>query len=200
YGEEFELVEDSYRGTDYAHSFVSAEARPKASPDEQHTFPIQGYFNRWGGLEYFDGYVMVQLAREYEQRIDEIIDETFDDYKFFLEFYSEWLTNSLPVGTTVDDLKNYKANVDYPLPDLGVFMRPSQLEKFNQANVEEVCSRLAEMGYRGTITITCYEYDTHYERKTRENQRRAEGSEADHWKYFVVFVYSEDNIDYRQGE
>ncbi|MDE5967446.1 MAG: hypothetical protein K2G89_11510, partial [Lachnospiraceae bacterium] len=26
YGEEFELVEDSYRGTDYAHSFVSAEA------------------------------------------------------------------------------------------------------------------------------------------------------------------------------
>ena len=200
YQEDFTLVENTYRGMGYAYDYVEVHAYPTVHQDEQHKFEVQGRYNEKGEMEYCDGYVMVQLAREYEQRIDEIIDETFDDYKFFLEFHSEWLTNNLPVGTTVDDLKNYRANADYPLPRLAVYMRPSQMEKFNQDSVEEVCSKLAELGYRGIIHVTCYEYDTHYEMKTRENMREAVGGEEDHWKYFVVHVNGDGSIDYRQGE
>lgn len=40
-------------------------------------------------MEYADSYVMVKLSDEYAACVDKIIDEHFDNYKFYLEFDSE---------------------------------------------------------------------------------------------------------------
>lgn len=195
YGEEFEI--DSYRGMGYAYDYVQMYAYPKAYHDEAHKFQIQGRINDEGKMEYVDSYVMVKLTDEYASYVDEIIDEYFDDYKFYLEFYSEWMTNELPPDTTVEDLLKLRANVDYPLPDLEIFMKSSQKNQFTDDNIMNMCKKLATWGYRGTIDITCYDDDKYYESKNNENKRECLPGEELHWKYHVIFIKSEKNIDYR---
>lgn len=52
-----------------------------------------------------DNYVMIRLTDEYASYVDEIIDEYFDDYKFYLEFSSEWMTKE----EWIEVLKTIKA-------------------------------------------------------------------------------------------
>jgi len=195
YGEEFEIA--SYRGMSYAYDYVEMYAYPKGYLDEAHQFQIQGRPDEDGKMEYVDSYVMVKLSDEYEAYVDEIIDEYFDDYKFYLEFDSEWMTSNLPPDTEVEDLFELSANVDYPLPDLAVFMKSSQQEFFTDENIMSMCKKLAKWGYRGPIHIRCYDDDEYYEKKNNENKRECLEGEEFHWKTHVIFINDNKNIDYR---
>ncbi len=194
YGEEFEI--ESYRGMSYAYDYVQMYAYPKGYSDEAHQFKIQGRLNEEGKMEYVDSYVMVKLSDDYAACVDEIIDEYFDDYKFYLEFDSEWMTNNLPPDTKVEDLFELRANVDYPLPDLAIFMKSSQKEYFTDDNVMEMCKKLAQWGYRGTIHIMCYDDNQYYEKKNNENKRQCRGSERLHRESHSIFIRDNENIDY----
>ncbi len=163
YGEEFEIA--SYRGRRYAYDYVHMYAYPKGHEDEAHKFEIQGRINEEGKMEYVDSYVMIRLTDEYASYVDEIIDEYFDDYKFYLEFSSEWMINELPADTKVEDLLKLRANVDYPLPDLEIFMKSSQWKVILDEDIINMCKKLAEWGYGGTIHTTCYDEDIYYEKK-----------------------------------
>ena len=195
YGEEFEIA--SYRGRGYAYDYVHMYAYPKGYEDEAHKFEIQGRINEEGKMEYADSYVMIRLTDEYASYVDEIIDEYFDDYKFYLEFSSEWMTNELPADTKVEDLLKLRANVDYPLPDLMIFMKSSQKENFTDDKVMDMCKKLAKWGYRGTIDMTCYDDNQYYEKKNNENKRECLPGEEFHWEYHVIFIKDEKNIDCR---
>ena len=193
YGEEFEI--ESVRGMSYAYDYINMYAYPKGLQDEAHKFKIQGRFNKEGNLEYCDSYVMVKLTDDYEAYVDEIIDEYFDDYKFYLEFDSEWITSNLPPDTTVEDLFQLRANVDYPLPDLAIFMQSSQKENFTDENIMAMCRKFAKWGYRGTIHIICYDDNRYYEEKNNENKRQCRDGERLHRKSHSIFIRDNENID-----
>lgn len=195
YGEEFEI--ESVRGMSYAYDYINMYAYPKGLQDEAHKFKIQGRLNEEGNLEYCDSYVMVKIGDEYAAYVDRIIDESFDDYKFFLEFDSEWITSNLPPDTKVEDLFELSANVDYPMPRLFIFLKSSQKVHFTNDNIMNMCRKLAVWGYRGPIHITCYDDDQYYEKKNNENKRECLENEEFHWEYHVIFIYDDKNIDYR---
>lgn len=195
YDEEFEIA--SYRGMSYAYDYVKMYAYPKGYSDEAHQFQIQGRLNEDRKMEYCDSYVMVKLTDDYAACVDEIIDEYFDDYKFYLEFYSEWITSNLPPDTTVEDLLELSANVDYPMPELHILLKSSQMEHFTDDNVMAMCKKLAVWGYRGPINTRCYDDDQYYEKKNNENKRECSSVEELHRKYHVIFIRDENNIDYR---
>ncbi|MCM1235651.1 MAG: hypothetical protein NC489_36605 [Ruminococcus flavefaciens] len=195
YGEEFEIA--SYRGMSYVHDYVQMYAYPKGFSDEAHQFQIQGRLDEDGNMEYTDSYVMVKLTDDYAVYVDQIIDEYFDDYKFFLEFNSEWITSNLPSDTKVEDLFELRANVDYPLPYLDIFFKSSQKENFTDENIMNMCRRLAVWGYRGPIYITWYDDDEYYEKKNNENKMECIGDEDLHWKNHAIFIRNDADIDYR---
>ena len=114
YNEEFIVMFN--RGMSGAYNYMQLYAYPMAYQDEMHKIEIQGYYNKWGKMDFYDDYVMIKLTEEYEAYIDPVIDEYFDEYKFYLDFNAEWLTNNLPADTKLEDLWEMKANEDYPLP------------------------------------------------------------------------------------
>ena len=61
------------RGMGPAYNYVQLFAYPQTNQDSKHKFEIQGYYNRWGKLDYFDSYVMVKLTDDYEAYIDEYL-------------------------------------------------------------------------------------------------------------------------------
>ncbi len=195
YGEEFEIA--SYRGRSYAYDYVHMYAYPKGYEDEAHKFEIQGRINEEGKMEYVDSYVMIRLTDEYASYVDEIIDEYFDDYKFYLEFSSEWMTNELPADTKVEDLLKLRANVDYPLPYLDIFMKSSQRENFIKRNIMNMGESLATWGYRGEINLFYYTDDKYYEKKNNDNKLECLEGEKLYREYHRMFIRNEDTIDYR---
>lgn len=195
YGEEFEI--ESYRGMSYAYDYVQMYAYPKGYSDEAHQFQIQGRRNEEGKMEYVDSYVMVKLSDDYAACVDEIIDEYFDDYKFYLEFDSEWMTNNLPPDTKVEDLFELRANVDYPLPRLDILMKSSQQKNFTERNIMDMGNRLATWGYRGEVNLCYYLDDTYYEKKNEKNRRDCLEGEKSRREYHRIFVRDKETIDYR---
>ena len=149
YGEEFVVVYN--RGMGPAYNYVQLFAYPQGYSDSKHKFEVQGYYNDKGELDYYDSYVMVKLTDEYEAYIDPIIDEYFDEYKFYVRFDSEWLTNNLPPDTKVEDLWEMRANQDYPLPTLYLYLSPIQKVETNL--VKNMCLDLRNTGLRGRVKI-----------------------------------------------
>lgn len=194
YGEEFEII--SYRGMGYAYDYVQMYAWPKSNPDDEHQFEIQGRLNKKKKMEYTDTYVMIKLTDEYAACVDEIIDEYFDDYKFYLEFSSEWVTVNLPPDTKVEDLFELRANVDYPLPRLFIFMKSSQGQNFKEENIKAMGGNLQKWGYRGEIYLTCYFDDTYYEKKNNENKRNLLEGERNSYECHWVFIEDNETILY----
>ncbi|MCI8509981.1 MAG: hypothetical protein HFJ06_15725 [Lachnospiraceae bacterium] len=128
--------------------------------------------------------------------MDEIIDEYFDDYKFYLEFSSEWMTSQLPADTKVEDLFKLRANVDYPMPRLFILMKSSQKENFTEKNIMDMGDKLAKWGYRGEIYLTCYSDDTYYKKKNNENKRQSSASENNHSECHWMFIENQETIQY----
>ena len=153
YGEEFEIL--TYRGMGYAYDYVNMTAHPKANPDKKHEFIIQGKKGKWGKLEYVDTYAMVKLTKDYEKHLDEVICKYYKEYKFYVEFYSEWLPDNLPPDIKFEDLKDLKANEDYPLPYLRLFIAPGENCKFEY--LEEFVRELSEQGFKCDGSVAYYE-------------------------------------------
>lgn len=155
YGEEFEI--ESYRGMSYAYDYIKMYAYPKGYSDEAHQFQIQGRRNEEGEMEYTDSYVMVKLTDEYEAYIDPIIGEYFDEYKFYVRFNSEWLTNNLPPDTKLEDLWELHANEDYPLPTIYIYVYNATKDRNHLENmVKEFSIKNIRCSGR---TVYYYDYD-----------------------------------------
>ena len=142
YNEEFIVMFN--RGMSGAYNYMQLYAYPMAYQDEMHKIEIQGYYNKWGKLDYYDDYVMIKLTEEYEAYIDPIIDEYFDEYKFYLDFNAEWLTNNLPADTRLEDLWKLKANEDYPLPSIYLYLKKAEHINYNDTMVKMLTKQLQE--------------------------------------------------------
>ncbi|MDE5967444.1 MAG: hypothetical protein K2G89_11500 [Lachnospiraceae bacterium] len=190
YQEDFTLVENTYRGRSYAYSYVEVHAYPTAHQDEQHEFEVQGRYNEEGEMEYCDGYVMAKLTEEYEAYVDDIIGQYFDEYKFYMEFYSEWLTNNLPPDTRVEDLKNYSANVDYPLPELILYLPPQVID---EALLKKMIEMLSANYYRGGVGIKVYKSLELYDTKKRNDWN---GDPYEAVMVYSAIIYQDGSIEY----
>ena len=194
YGEEFEIA--SYREMSYAYDYVKMYAYPKGYSDEAHRFQIQGRLNEDGEMEYADSYVMVKLTDDYEAYIDPIIGEYFDDYKFYLEFNSEWITSNLPPDTQLEDLWELHANEDYPLPSLYISLAPNQ-ENDNYIT-RQLCTDLRDSGLRGRVKIWWVKEEYRYEKLSRNNWEK-EYNFQDYDDMLTIFLY-EDKIKIMEEE
>ena len=183
YDEEFIVVFN--RGMSGAYNYVQLFARPITNKTQK--IQIQGYYNKKGKLDYYDDYVMIKLTDEYEAYLDPIIDEYFDDYKFYLKFRSEWITNNLPPDTKVEDLWELNPNQDYPLPELFVYVKNSEKNNCNETTVKKLAEDLQAGNYRGYFEVKRYEEDEFFDKRNRENIYKDIGATtAD---MYVIFTY-----------
>ena len=189
YGEEF--VIESIRGRSYAYDYINIYAYPKEHQEESYQFKIQGRYNEKGILEYTDSYVMLKLRDEYEAYIDPIIDEYFDEYKFYMDFDSEWITSNIPADAKLKDLWELDANVDYPLPSLYLYLSNNEDENYTNTIIHDVAKALQNRNYRGYMQIVIYEDNIYYEKRCRETLRQNIGAPSDEVRLSVIFVYDE---------
>lgn len=155
YDEEFVIKSYHEPGYDYQ-EYAEMIAYPKEE-GEKYTFQVQGYYNKWNTMDFYDTYVTVKLKDEYEEYLSSIIGQYFDEYKFCLDFDSLWVTNSLPVDTTLEDLWELTPNVDYPLPTIYIYIPPEEdREKF-----KSLVENINDVNYRGGVCV--------YQLKKREN-------------------------------
>ena len=185
YNEEFIVMFN--RGMSGAYNYVQLYAYPIAYQDEMHKIEIQGYYNEWGKMDFYDDYVMIKLTEEYEAYIAPIIDEYFDEYKFYLDFNAEWLTNNLPADTKLEDLWGLKANEDYPLPNVFVYLSPR--EENAQNKLEDMCTSLRDIGLRGRIKIWELQNEERYSQLHR-NDWQNNRTYRDIDNITTVFLYS----------
>ena len=193
YNEEFIVMFN--RGMSGAYNYMQLYAYPMAYQDEMHKIEIQGYYNKWGKMDFYDDYVMIKLTEEYEAYIDPIIDEYFDEYKFYLDFNAEWLTNNLPADTKLEDLWGLKANEDYPLPRIYLFLKQAESDHYNEKIVNGLSEKLQEKKVRGHIEIKMYDDDKYYEMRNRDNIYEEIGANGN-LKATIIYIYS-DKIDIR---
>lgn len=193
YGEEFEIA--SYRGMSYAYDYVQMYAYPKGYSDEAHQFKIQGRLNGEGKMEYVDSYVMVKLTDDYEAYIDPIIGEYFDEYKCYVRFDSEWLTNNLPTDTQLEDLWELHANADYPLPRIFLYLKSNQKEKYNDNSICKMAEKLQKSNVRGLLSVVFYYNDDIYTMRNRENVYEALEDSVNDVDGNNIFIYN-DRIEY----
>ncbi len=108
---------------------------------------------------------MVRLKGEYEEYGGNIIGEYFDEYKFYMSFSSEWVTSSLPVDTHLEDLWELKANEDYPLPSLFIYV----VQKIERDKLKYFSDELQKIGYRGRVKVWYVEDAGRYDKLLRND-------------------------------
>lgn len=193
YNEEFIVMFN--RGMSGAYNYVQLYAYPIAYQDEMHKIEIQGYYNKWGKLDYYDDYVMIKLTEEYEAYIDPIIDEYFDEYKFYIDFNSEWLTNNLPADTKLEDLWGLKANEDYPLPTLCIFFGVDEEGKYNGDELILTMESLRNKDFRGCVETLIILDKELYRAVTPENNHEILEGQQSKYEGNVIFIYN-DRVEY----
>ena len=166
YNEEFIVMYN--RGMGGAYNYVQLYAYPVTHRDEMHKIEIQGYYNKWGKLDFYDDYVVVRLTEEYEAYVGEIINIYYKDYKFFVEFHGEWITNNLTSNTELNDLWKLKPNVDYPLPVIYIYLSPRE-ESNNKDKLNEFLNTLQEKKYRGRVDLWYTKAQDKFELAERNN-------------------------------
>ncbi len=185
YDEEFIVVFN--RGMSGAYNYVQLFARPITNKTQK--IQIQGYYNKKGKLDYYDDYVMIKLKDEYEAYLEPMIDEYFDDYKFYLEFHSEWITNNLPPDTKVEDLWELNANQDYPLPTLFLYLKNSEINNYDEATVKKLAEDLKTGNYRGCFEPLMFGDDEFFDKRNRQNIHKDIGARSEDTDNYVIFIY-----------
>lgn len=193
YDEEFIVMYN--RGMGPAYNYVQLYGYPKGYSDEKHKFEIQGYYNKWGKLDYYDSYVMVKLTDDYEAYLDKIIGEYFNEYKLYLTFNSEWLTNNLSPNTRLEDLWKLGANVDYPLPRAFLYLNSTEEKKYNDTVIHKLSEQLQKANFRGLLSIRIYYNNELYKKRNRENTGEDIGATKNDVDGNTIFIYS-DKIEY----
>lgn len=137
------------RGMGGAYNYVQLYAYPLGVSDEMHKIEVQGYYNRWKELVFFDDYVQKQLTLDYKNYLSPLIKQYFDTYRFYIQFKSEWITNNLPVDTTLEDL--LEGNVSFNRPRMYLYAKQSEVIDFDK--LEQFAKLLSENDYRGRVTV-----------------------------------------------
>ncbi len=190
YGEEF--VIESIRGRSYAYDYINMYAYPMEHQEESYQFKIQGRYNEKGILEYTDSYVMLKLRDEYEAYIDPIIDEYFDEYKFYMDFDSEWITSNIPADAKLEDLWELDANVDYPLPWLTLYLPNEEKKNYTRDYYYQLALCLQEKQYRGVFKIRLYYNNTYYAKRNRKNIYEDIGAKDKDVDGTMLIIYSDE--------
>lgn len=192
YNEEFVVMYN--RGSGPAYNYVQLYGYPKGYSDEKHKFEIQGYYNKWGKLEYYDSYVMVKLTDDYEAYIDPIIGAYFEEYKFYIKFDSEWLTSNLPSDTKLEDLWKLRANIDYPLPTLHINFSPNMEEKYEGDALEFTMELLKKQKFRGCVETLIFFDETLYGNITWNNEHEVLDGKRALYDGNVIFIYDDVGV------
>ena len=189
YGEEFVIT--SVRGRSYAYDYINMYAYPKSHQEEAYEFKIQGRYNEEGILEYTDSYVMIKLRDDYEAYVDPIIDEYFDEYKFYIDFDSEWMTSNIPANAKLEDLWELKANEDYPLPWLHLYLKSSEQKHYNKSINMQLATELQKKNYRGVFATSIYYDDAFYDKRCRTNVYENIGVKKNDGEGTMLIIHSD---------
>ena len=187
YDEEFVIKSYHEPGYDYQ-EYAEMIAYPKEE-GEKYTFQVQGYFNKWNTMDFYDTYVTVKLTDEYEEYLSSIIGQYYDEYKLHLNFNSLWVTKNLPVDTTLEDLLEMHANGKGALGEIFIFIPPEEPKE----NFKKLVQALEEGGFRGSLRVKHYKKREDYIEKDEQNW-----GEDGHLRYFVytALVYRDGHIEY----
>lgn len=187
YDEEFVVKSYHEPGYDYQ-EYAEMIAYPKEE-GEKYTFQVQGYYNKWNTMDFYDTYVTVKLKDEYEEYLSSIIGQYYDEFELCLTYNSLFVTNNLPVDTELEDLLKMYANGKGSLPSLDIIIPPEEPKE----NFEKLVTKLVEGSFRGSITVKHFmkreDYIEKVESEWREERRLI---------YFVytALVYRDGNIEY----
>ncbi len=179
------------------YGYVSMEACPEGKEEPRYTFQVQGYPNKWGGLDYYDTYVMVRLNGEFEEYVGGFVGEYYDEYKLYITYVSEWVTNSLPVDTHLEDLWELRANEDYPLPWLVIYLPPES----DESKIRDMVETLSQNHFKGSVQIAHIPNRKCYDLKERNDWSKGYKSygiydEREKIRVFYMLVYGENDIEY----
>ncbi|MBO5087395.1 MAG: hypothetical protein J6C01_01860 [Lachnospiraceae bacterium] len=194
YNEEFIVMYN--RGMGGAYNYVQLYAYPVTHRDEMHKIEIQGYYNKWGKLDFYDDYVMVRLTEEYEAYVDPIIDEYFDEYKFYIDFNAEWLRNNLSADTKLEDLWELKAGADYPLPEISLFIKLD--DESMKRKLDTLVQDLSVSDIRCTGYVAFIKENKKYELLIDDWNANVDGLDYKN-DIATFFIYDDNNYKLRIG-
>lgn len=192
YHEKFVMKNYYPMGYSYS-SYVRMEAWPEGKEDDAHEFEVQGYLNDEGNLDYFDTYVCVRLEKEFVKYFEPVMDEYFEDYCCDMAFIGEWIQHNVPADVTVEELLEYRANRDYPMPILSVCMNPAQ--EFELKKIELFCRDIQSKGFRGEIAIEL----PHDKEQYMEIVNMKQNGEVYHGIDGHIFFVYDDKIEGMRG-
>ena len=187
YGEEFKVK--SYHGPGYDYQPCAEMIAYPKKEGENYTFQVQGYYNKWNRMDYYDTYVMVKLTDEYEKYLSTIIGQYYNEYKLCLTFNSLFITNNLPVNTELEDLLKMYANGKGSLPNLAIFIPPEEPKE----NFKKLVPKLVEGNFRGSINVKHYIEKRDY--ITKDEREWAEGAHHG-FSVYTALVYRNGHIEY----
>lgn len=169
------------RGMGPAYNYVQLYAYPQGVSDEMHKIEVQGYYNRWRELVFFDDYVQKRLTLDYKNYLSPLIKQYFDTYRFYIKFDSEWITNNLPVDTTLEDL--LEGNVSFNRPTMYLYARESDAIDFD--NLDRFAKTLSDSDFRGEVDIVIY-YDERFNNVTEHWNSNVNSKDYDNIYIFFV--------------
>ncbi len=130
-----------------------------------------------------------KLGDDYEVYIQKILNDSFDEYCFDMEFHAEWVTKNLATDTRLEDLWELSANVDYPLPDVTIMLPAS----ISSIEIKKFVGKLGESNFRGAVSIIqYYDTDSYESRKKDPEMIKEETEETEHFAekdIYSIFVY-----------
>lgn len=151
YGEDF--VIDKIEHNMYQPYAVNAIGHAVSDLDKEFCFQIQGYSDKWGNITYYDTYVMYKIKDDYEKYMSDIARKYFDEFDLHMTFYSEWITVNIPADADLEKMWDLSANVDYPLPEVELYLPP----EVEISQIKDYCDSLKSSNFIGSITIRhCY--------------------------------------------
>ena len=161
YDEEFVIKSYHEPGYDYQ-EYAEMIAYPREE-GEKYTFQVQGYYNKWNTMDFYDTYVTVKLTDEYEEYLSSIIGQYYDEYKFYIKFDSLWVNSNLPADATVEDLLD--PNLDYSRPEILLYIPPEGDRK----KFAELAEGLKKGKYTGSIAVKFFKERESFDRKIRND-------------------------------
>ncbi len=163
YGEEFEL--ESWSGGNLFNRDIHAYAYP-VEQGKEYMFQVDGYRDKDGKRKYYDTYVQEKIKKVCNNYIEPIIREYFNEYKFYIIVTGKGATENLPSDIEVKELKESKLDEHFPLPNLYVYLPPSE----SQDEIITLIDTINESNYEGYIYVVwCYR-DEVYDDITEDNR------------------------------
>lgn len=174
YGEKFVLKNLEY----WYNDGVQMVGYPKDAIDEQHKFIVQGYFNKWGRMDCYDTYNMVNFIPKYEEYLKTIVGKYYDEFTLRLEMYQDrCLNDDLPADIKLEDFQ--KPDWKTGAGEVYISLPPGT----SMENYKKLILELSDCYYKGRVYIEV-------------EQNKKDGKPSKKCEEYCAYVYSNTYVSY----